>query len=222
MAGLLPPQASALPANLADHGTFEISAGGKQVGTETFEIKVHGDQIEAQGEAHLEMEQNGKKVEVRTTSNLLLDSKFDPVSYTWSQKGTQSSQLSIDFRANPAQVRYKTVSGQQERRDFKLDKDVAILDDNVIHHYQLVLARYNATAAGTQAFRAFIPQEAAPGVVTLKSLGSEPVTVGGQSRTLRHFALTAEQAQISLWADDKGHLHLVTAPDAQFQAMRKK
>jgi hypothetical protein len=225
LAGLLPPQATAplavLPASLADRGTFEISAGGRQVGTESFEIKVHGNQIEAQGEAHLEIEKDGKKIEVRTTSNLLLDSKFDPLSYTWSQKGTQSSQLSIDFRVDPVQVRYKTVGGQQDRRDFKLEKDVAILDDNVIHHYQLVLARYDATTGGTQAFRAFIPQDAAPGVVTLKALGSEPVTVDGRSRRLQHFALTAEQAQISLWADDQGHLQLVTAPDAQFQAMRR-
>ena len=96
---------------------------------------------------------------------------LDPLSYTWSQKGAQSSQLSIDFRAQPAHVRYKTVNGQDDRRDFKLDKDVVVLDDNAIHHYQLALARYDQAKGGTQTFRAFIPQEALPGIITLQFRG---------------------------------------------------
>ena len=152
----------------------------------------------------------------------MLDAHLDPLSYTWNQKGTQSSQLSIDFRSQPAHVRYKTVNGQDDRRDFKLEKDVVVLDDNVIHHYQLAVARYDQAKGGTQVFHAFIPQEALPGVITLNYVGPEAVTVDGDKRTLRRFLLTTELAQISLWVDDQGHLQLVSAPDAQFQAMRKK
>jgi hypothetical protein len=213
---------SAAPADLNDHGTFEIFSAGQSIGTETFVIRSRGDRIEAQGDGHLQVEQNGKKIEVQTSSTLWLDSQLDPISYTWSQKGTQSSQLSIDFRSQPAHVRYKQVNGQDDRRDFKLDKDVVVLDDNVLHHYQLAVARYDQAKGGTQALRAFIPQEAMPGVITLKAAGPEPLTVGGEKRTLRHFLLVTEMAQINLWVDDHGHLEMVSAPDAQFQAMRKK
>ncbi len=219
---LLTQSPGALPDNLADHGTFEIFDGGKSIGTETFEIRLHSNQIEAQGEVHLELEQNGKKVEARTISNLVLDSDFHPLTYTWSQKGTQSSQLSINFRVQPAQVRYKTVGGKEDRRDFSLDKDVTVLDDNVVHHYQLALARYDQTKGGTQSFHAFIPQEAAPGVITLKAIGTEPVTIDGESRTLRHFLLATDLAQINLWADDHGHIQMVSVPVSQYQAIRKK
>jgi len=212
----------AAPANLNDHGTFEIFSAGANIGTETFEIRVHSDQIEAQGNVHLQVEQGGKKIEVRTSSSLLLDPRIDPLSYTWNQRGAQSSQLSVDFRTEPVHWGAKTVNGQDDQRDFKLDKDVIILDDNVIHHYQLAVARYDQAKGGTQAFRAFIPQEALPGVITLKFVDSEPVTVGGEKRTLRRFLLTTELAQISLWVDDQGHLQLVSAPDAQYQASRKK
>jgi hypothetical protein len=222
-AGPLMGQApSAAPADLNDHGTFEIFATGKSIGTETFEIRVRSSQIEAQGNVHLQVEQNGKKIEVRTSSNLTLDLQMIPLSYSWNQKGTQSSQLSIDFHAQPVRARFKTVNGQDEWRDLNLDPDVVVLDDNVVHHYQLAIARYDPAKGGTQAFRAFIPQEATPGVITLNFVGAESATVEGDKRTLRRFLLTTELAQISLWADDQGHLQLVSAPDAQFQAMRKK
>lgn len=222
-AGPLGRQApAAAPSDLTDHGTFDVYSAGVKIGTETFEIRVHPNQIEAQGDDHLQLQRDGKMIEVRTSSNLLLDRQFDPLSYTWSQKGTQSSQLSIDFHSRMARVRYKTVNGQDDRRDFKLDKDVIILDDNVIHHYQLAVARYDPAKGGTQAFRAFIPQEALPGIITLNSLGPEAVTIRGEKRTLRHFLVTTELAQIGLWVDDQGHLQLVSAPDAQYLATRVK
>jgi hypothetical protein len=210
------------PPDLSDHGTFEIFADGKSIGTEAFEIRVRSNQIEAQGNDHLQMPQNGKNIEVRTSSDLLLDAHFAPLSYTWSQKGAQSSQLSIDFRGKPAHVRYKTVSGQEDRRDFTLDKDVVVLDDNAIYHYQLAVDRYDQAKGGTQTFRAFVPQEALPGVITLSLVGTEPTTVNGEILTLRHFLLSTELAQIGLWLDDKGHLQVVSAPNAHFQAVRKK
>jgi len=210
------------PPDLNDHGTFEIFSAGRSLGTETFAIRVRSGQIEAHGDVHLQVEQNGKSIEVRTSSNLLLDAHLDPLSYTWNQKGAQSSQLSIDFRSQPARGRSKTVNGQEDRRDFNLAKDVIVLDDNVIHHYQLAVARYDQAKGGKQAFRAFIPQEALPGVITLNFVGPEPVTVDGDKRTLRRFLLSTELAQISLWVDDQGQLQMVSAPDAQYQAMRKK
>jgi hypothetical protein len=219
---LLGQTPSAAPADLNDRGTFEIFSAGQSIGTEMFVIRTRADRIEAQGDGHLQVERNGKRIKVRTSSTLLLDMQLDPLSYTWNQKGTQSSQLSIDFRAKPAHVRYKQVNGQDDRRDFNLDKDVVVLDDNVVHHYQLAVARYDQAKGGTQALRAFIPQEALPGVITLKAVGPESVTVGGDKRTLHRFLLTTELAQISLWVDDQGHLQMVSAPDAQFQAMRKK
>ena len=219
---LLGQTPGATPVDLNDRGTFEIFSAGQSIGTETFVIRTRADRIEAQGEGHLQVEQNGKKIEVRTSSTLLLNMQLDPVSYTWNQKGTHSSQLSVDFHSLPAHVRYKQVNGQDDRRDFNLDKDVVVLDDNVVHHYQLAVARYDQAKGGTQTLRAFIPQEALPGVVTLKAVGPESVTVSGNQQTLRHFLLTTELAEISLWVDDHDRLQMVSAPDAQFQAVRKK
>lgn len=213
---------TAVAPDLNDRGTFEIFSAGKSIGNETFEIHVRPDRIEASGEGHLQVDQGGKSIDIRTTSSLLLDSALDPLTYTWSQKGTHSSQLSVDFRAKFAHVRYKQVNGQDDRRDFKLDKDVIVLDDNVVHQYELALARYDQAKGGVQVFRGFIPQEALPGVITLNFVGRDEAKVNGEKRMLRHFVLTAELAQINLWVDDRGRLQIMSSTDTQFQAVRKK
>jgi hypothetical protein len=161
-------------------------------------------------------------MEVRTSPNLILDPQLHPLSYTWSQKESQSSQLSIDFRALPVRGRYKPVSGEEEQRDFKLTKDVVVLDDNVLHHYQLVVARYDQTTGGKQTFHAFIPQEALSGVITVEQTGMEPVSVEGETLNLRHLILTTELARVDLWVNDQAHLQVVSVPEAQFKAVRKK
>ena len=208
--------------DLNDRGTFELYAAGKNIGTEKFEIRTRPDAVEAVGEIHLRVEQDGKTMEVRTSPSLVLDLQLHPLSYTWSQKGAQSSQISVDFRSSPARTRLKTVSGAEEKRDFKLPKDVLVLDDNVLHHYQLVVDRYDQAAGGKQTFQAFIPQEALPGVITVEPAGAGPVTVEGVTLTLRHLVLTTELAHVDLWVDDQARLQVVSVPESQFQAIRKK
>jgi len=226
LAAAAPAPAGQTPASAqpdpTDRGTFELYAAGKSIGTERFEIRSHAEQVEAQSEIHLQVEQAGKVVEARTTSNLVLDPQLRPLAYTWTQRGTQSSHLEIDFRSSPVRTHYKTVSGQKDEREFKLPKDVVVLDDNVLHHYQLLLDRYDPAAGGKQTFQAFIPQEALPGVVTVEQAGMGPAPRGESAQNLRHFVLTTELARVDLWVDSNTHLQAVAVPEAQFQAVRKK
>ena len=208
--------------DLNDHGIFQILAGGKNIGTEKFDIVASADKVEAKGEIRLRLPQAGKTVEVRSLPALVLDSQLQAQSYTWSQKGAQSSQLSIDFLPALARARYKTVKGEEDQRDFKLEKDIVVLDDNVLHHYQLVVARYNLAAAGKQDFHAFIPQEALPGTISVELVGAEPVTVEGTTVNLRHLVLSTELTRVDLYVDDQSRLQVVNVPAADFQAYRKK
>jgi hypothetical protein len=159
---------------------------------------------------------------VDTTSTYVLDSQLNPISYSWAQKGAQSSQLSVDFHSKPARVRYKEVSGKEEQQKFKLDNDVVVLDDNVIHHYELALDRYNQAQGGPQVLSGFIPQEAQQGVIILNYVGLDQTTLNGSQVTLRHFSLAADSVQINLWADDQGRLQIVSTADLKLQAIRKQ
>lgn len=206
------PQASA---SLDDHGVFILSVGGRKIGTERFEIKSSGGTVEAKAEIVLRLEQDGKTIEVRTSPDLRLNSRLEPQTYAWSQTGAQSSSLNVDFRKSPAKCRYRTVTGQEDDREFDLPADVVVLDENVLHHYALVASRMNPSAQGPQTFKAFVPQEAAPGVLTIQELAG-----GGEK--LRHLQVTTELSQIDLWVDEEGRLKRVANAETQFEAVRKK
>lgn len=211
-----------LPTQSPDRGVFEFILAGKTIGTESFEIRSSGEEIEAQAEIHLRVEQGGKTTDVKTYPYLVLDTQLQPLTYTWRQKGTQSSQLEVDFRVSPAQARYKTVNGQEDLRTFGLPKDVVVLDDNVVHHYQLVVGRYRLTGGGNRTFKAFIPQEALPGDLSVQEVGTEPTSVNGSMLDLHHLVVTSDLAHVNLWVDDQQHLQRVSIPEAQFEALRKR
>jgi len=192
------------------------------IGTESFEIRSSAQEVEARAEIHLRVEQGGKVADVKTYPDLVLDPQLQPLTYTWKQKGLQFSQLEVDFRLSPAQARYKTVNGHEDQRTFSLPKDVAIVDDNVVHHYQLLLGRYRLTGSGKQTFEAFIPQEAVFGDLSIQEMGIESTSFHGVPRELHHFVVTSELAHVNLWVDEQQHVLRVYIAEALFEAVRKK
>ncbi|MBZ5545452.1 MAG: hypothetical protein LAO07_17530 [Acidobacteriia bacterium] len=209
------------PREVNDRGVFVVSQAGRPIGTETFAIKSSSHQVEAEAKIELRVEQDGKSFEFRTSPKLVMNSDFEPLTYSWSQKSAQSSELSVDFRSTPAKAHYRTVTGQADEREFELPKDVVILDSNVFHHYQLVIQRYRRTPGGKQAFHAFIPQEALPGSLNVEDVGKEQVEVGGEKRNLRHLVITTDLARIDLWADSQDRVERVSIPAAGIEAVRK-
>jgi hypothetical protein len=218
-----PPGATlAGPPALSDQGTFEISIAGNHIGAERFQIVPSGDKIVAKAEIELQPQRGGKTLAFHSFSELDLDSQLQPLSYTWSLKGTGRSQLEIDFTTAPAKAHYLTVNGKDDHREFLLPKGLVVLDDNVLNQYEILVERYDQTSRGQQVFRAFIPQEALPGQVRMVEKGVEPVNINGESQSLRHLVVTTDLARIDLWADEQGRLWRVSVPAMKFNAVRQK
>lgn len=205
-----------------DRGTFVLTFAGREFGTEKFEIHSFPDRIEAEAEIQLRVEQDGKSLDYHLTSKLVLDSQLRPLTYRWSQKGSHPSSLQVDFRTHPAKSRFRAEGGSEDERDFDLPKDVAILDDNVFHHLQLIVGRYNEAAGGPQSFPAFVPHEGLPLVLTVNDLGSESVNIEGRAAPLKHWVVSDERAHIDLWVDEQRRVQRVSIPAAQLEAVRKK
>lgn len=199
-----------------------ISLAGKRIGAESFEIRAAGSGIEAEGKIEMRVPQDGKTFEFKTSSRLVLDSAFRPLTYSWSQKGAQSSQLEINFKDPLTKVRYKTVTGDEDARDFELPKDVVVLDDNAFHHFQLIAQKYVRSGSGKQTLPAFVPQQALPGTLVVQDAGADSVEAGGQQRTLRHLVFSTELKQIEVWVDERGRVERIYNSDAQLDAVRKR
>ncbi len=206
-----------------DEGMFVISLGGKQIGTEKFSIRSTGDKkIDAEAQIELRVEREGKTYAFRTSPKLILNADLEPETYSWNQKGAQTSRLEVDFRTKPARARYHTLEGDDDVRDFDLPKGLIVLDDNVVHHYQVVVDRFDRVASRKQIFPAFIPQEALPGVLNVEDLGLEQIDIEGEQRELQHLMVSSDLARIDLWVDKDRHLQRVFIPAAQLEAVRKK
>jgi len=212
----------ASPLGVDDEGVFLISVAGHPVGSESFKIHSSSGKVVARGEIRLHIEQNGKAMSVQSFPDLLLDSQLHPLTYTWSQQRPQSSRLEVDFRSNPAKVRYKTVTGSEDDRTFQLPPDVMVLDDNVIHQFQLIVARFQAMGGGKQTLPVFVPQEALPSVLTIEEVGEDAASPGDETTRLRHLVVTTDVTHLDLWISEENRLERVLVPAAQLEAVRKK
>ncbi len=213
-----PPAASSVD----DRGTFVFTLAGREIGTEEFQIRSSAGKVAAEAQARLSAEQEGKTVGFQMSEKLVLNSQLQPLTYTWSRKGPETYTLDVDFQLSPAKSHLRRPGGQNDDRDFDLQKDVVVLDDNVVHHYQLLVARYSSTPGGRQTFHAYIPQEALPGHLTVEDSGFETIDLQGSNQKLRHLVVSTEATQVDLWVDSDQRLQRLLIPAAQLEAVRKK
>ncbi|MGH9432471.1 MAG: hypothetical protein ACRD3T_13100, partial [Terriglobia bacterium] len=214
-------KSAAVGTGFSDQGTFVLTIAGQEVGREKFQIESTRSGVEARAMVEFQVQRNGKALHFRASPDLVLNSRLDPLTYTWSQRGSETSQLRMDLRRSPATVRYHTVKGGNDDRTIQLPHDVIILDDNVIHQYEIAVLRFYMTSGGRQVFHAFIPQEALPGLITIQDMGEEPPAAQSKGPILRHLLLITDQARIDLWVDQDHRIQRVAIPAAQFQAVRK-
>ncbi len=221
LAASQPGAARPLGRRVEDRGTFVISIAGKNVGRERFEIRSDQDMVEASGEVEIRAQQQGRPAEFQTHPDLVLDSHLWPETYTWKQTAPRSSALKINFLASPATARYRILNGKSDLREFVLPKNVVVLDDNVLSHYEILVLRYLRTSKGRQSFPAFIPQEALPGRVNVVEGANQEIGVAGSKLNARHFIITTDLSRIEVWTNRAGHLERVSIPSIHLTALRK-
>ncbi len=206
--------------NFNDAGTFVVSYAGRPIGTEKFSIRSSGKQIEAEGQISLHYNDSGKTVDLETQPKLILDAALKPLAYTWEEKSPDSNHLEVDFRSSPVRSTLRKSDGKEDIREFNFGQDLVVLDDNVVHHYELLALRYLQTPGGVRTYTGYIPQEALPGQLSVSeaSAGKSP----GQEKDQKHLIVATESLRVDLWVDGAGRVERVSFPSAQIEAVRKK
>ncbi|HET7842030.1 MAG TPA: hypothetical protein VFM21_10515 [Terriglobia bacterium] len=207
------------PARGSEQGTFVLKLAGREYGTEKFSIESAEGKLTAQSETQLRDTETGQLI--KTVSRLILNTALEPQSYAWSEDGPAKYALSVDFTEGVAKSRLHRPNGSDDVREIHLPRNVAILDNNVLIHYEVLIRRFVETGGGKQTFPAYIPQSATPGTLTVQDAGMETISLGGAQRSLRHLVVLSDNAQIDLWTDGNNRLQRLYWGEPQIEAVRQ-
>ena len=222
---LVPPrlgaQESPPPTFSRDEGVFVVYRKGQVVASEQFRIVARGRTIEAQGETEITNPANPSHKLPKTTAKLALDSSWNLSSYKWRQTGLAQSRVDLTFNVNLIEVRVKWAGSKRPLRKFVLPANIVILDTNFMHHFALLLYRYDIARGGSQMFQFFVPQEVRPGLITVEFLGAETIELGGQSVSLGRYKVQTEALAFDLWADETRRLRRISLPADGIEVIRQ-
>jgi hypothetical protein len=206
----------------ADKGKLRILLGGKEVGTETFELAPSGSFWTERGETVIRVPGGA---ESRAIGQVRMMSDGTPVHYEWTCEGmcgadqtsTKASGM-VDFQNGTAKTSVNLGAKEPLLQDFMFASPrVAILDNNLYDQYGFLAMLYDWNAAGTQTFPVLIPQERTPGTITIESLGSSAAS-GGQIAGLR---VRSADLEIHAFFDARRRLMRLEVPDANVVVVRE-
>lgn len=188
-----------------EKGLFKIFVEGKQKGTEEFEIGPQGTNFAAKGKIALAILRDEKPIHYSIETELILKPNFDPVRYRLTQKFEENvAGATMEFNPGKTTAEFK-MNTSVEQREYQLAPDVALLDDNVFHHYLLLARRYDFDRGGLQEFSAFVPQESLGGILRILDKGDEKTEVGGKMLAVRHLVVDTNDLKLDLFLEGPQH-----------------
>ncbi len=210
-------QKTAAAANIfiADKGKFTIQVDGQTVAHETFEIAPAGAGWVAKGTTELKVPQTAPST---ISGTLTMQPDGTPVSYEWSSQAEKTNGAHILFANGIAKVTLEMQGARPFEQDMAFGAPlVAILDDNLYHHYAVLARLYDWQKRGPQTFPVLIPQELTPGSITVEATGS--ATAGGKS--YEGLRATTSDLEVLLYLDKEHRLDRLEVPSAKVTILRE-
>ncbi len=168
------PQAAVF---VPDRGKLRILLDGQPVAAEEFELSPSSGSWTAHGSVEIKAA-NAAPVRVSATMRLAPDGA--PQSYEWTSQAEKKNGAHILFEKGVAKITLEMQGARpfQQEMNFGTPK-VAILDNNLYHHYAILARVYDWSKGGSQTFPVLIPQDLTPGSITVDSTGAQ--TIEGKS-----------------------------------------
>ena len=189
-----------------DEGTFLLSRGGAQVGSESFQI------LGMPGTQLLRLTAQQTIGDHRTMSSLTADSLGTPQAYSVTVK--VGGVMELDLKAMGAAGRLSSRSqdsrGTESMKEYVIAPGgTVVLDDQVVNHYYFVALQRRGGAV-----KVVVPRLGRDFPATLTPGGLEPIDVGGRSVTATKYTLSGGggAGTRELWVDAAGRLLRVSLP----------
>jgi hypothetical protein len=209
------PAAAAAGLLAADKGKLRILLDGQQVGAEEFEVSPDGANWMARGSVQLTPADGPA---TRVTSALQLQPDGTPLSYEWSSQTDKKNGAHILFENGIARINLEVEGAKpfQQELTFASPK-IAILDNNLYHHYAILARLYDWSKRGPQVFPVLIPQDLTPGSITVEATGTQ--TSSGKS--YEGLRVSTADLEVLLYLDSQHRLLRLEVPAANVTVVRE-
>jgi len=198
-----------------DKGRFNILLDGKSVGKEEFEISPNGAGWLAKGTTQIN---TGDGPETQVTGNLTLQSNGAPMAYDWVSKSDKTNSAHVIFANGIAKISLAVQGARPYEQELSFNSPlIAVLDNNMYHHYALLARIYDWSKRGAQTLPVLIPQEITPGSITAEAVGS--ATSGG--KTYEGFRVTTSDIEVLLLLDTNHRLMRIEVPASKVAVVRE-
>jgi hypothetical protein len=215
---LLPIGASAQKKIEKEEGQFRIYSGSSEIGSERYAIV--SSQDSSSSTSVTEYRNPGdKRQKILLQTSLSMDSSYTPQRYEL-KTDVDGRRGAIKGEFSPRQAMFEYDGPQGSRKSGLLVGDqYTLLDTNVFHHF-VFLARLLKPGTKQQRFEVLVPQEQENGVLTLREVANERVSVFGKSYDTRHVEANSGSVLIDLWVDDHRILRRLAVRDKGINVLR--
>jgi hypothetical protein len=220
LAGQNPPAPSGATSLMAkdfsDTGVFRIRRDGKEVGQEKFNIRWDGELLKAESDIDLKVPQS---TAVSLHTELVINAAGKVVSYRAARTGPGPQKEMVVTIDKQVAICEEKTGNLNESTPVWVDPDFVLLDTNVFHHFEILVARLLG-GKFPELIPVLIPQEQVSGRMKILAMGKETLKVGKQKILVSQFQLDSGQVKISVWFDEAGRLYRISVPQTKAEVSR--
>lgn len=221
---MLSMAAAAAPVSIAaqtvtiDEGSFRLSVGGKEVGTEVFSIRQNGTGQSAVIIAVGRVVLDGDKGPQQLSSELqVAGSTLRPAAYEVRVQGAAAEQIKGRVVGGRFSAQIVSPAGEM-MREYLAGDGAVVVDEGVAHQYYFLAQRAQANVTRVPVI---IPRLNRQVVAQVADAGAEKIAVAGRSVDARKYAITlAGNPQRHVWVDGEGRVLRLEIPERNFVAQR--
>lgn len=201
-----------------DEGSFRLSVGGKEVGTEVFSIRQNGSGEAAVIIAVGRIVLDGDKGPQQLNSELqVAGGTLRPAAYEVRVQGAASEQIKGRVVGSRFSAQIVSPAGEM-MREYLAGDGAVVIDEGVAHQYYFLARRVKGTNGRVPVI---IPRLNRQVMAQVTSGGPEKIAIAGRSFEAHKYIVSASgTASREVWVDSEGRVLRLEIPERNFVAQR--
>lgn len=202
-----------------DQGTFDVSLGGSQVGTEAFSIVRRGagadQQTLARGQIRLDLAQGTRTLQPLVRA---VGEGQEVTQYQLQERGEAEREVRLD-RSGERRMHATIITSEGEReQEFRHEPGAILLERNVAHHFHFLGSRLQSGATSVRVIQAVQRTHA---TAQVSRAGDETVSIGGNNVPAVRYTVSVGDQSGSVWFDAEWRVLRVEYGARGYTAVRR-